>query len=59
MAPHWVKDAAEEHREQGKEWAGRLQADTEKHLPAYPAFCHTLTENFILASGLLPADKGR
>jgi GMP synthase (glutamine-hydrolysing) len=57
MAPHWVKDAAEEHHEQGEDWAERLQADTDRYLPAYPAFCRTLTENFVLASGLLPGDE--
>ncbi|HEY5386404.1 MAG TPA: type 1 glutamine amidotransferase [Thermoleophilia bacterium] len=54
MAPHWVRDAAKEHHEQGKDWIDRLQADTDRYLPAYPSFCRTLTENFVLASGLLP-----
>ena len=49
MAPHWVRG-----RGQGAPRAGRgldrerLQADTERYLPAYPSFCHTLTENFVL-----------
>lgn len=59
LAPHWVRDAAREHHEQGKGWHERLQADTDTYLPAYPSFCRTLTENFVLASGLLPADNGR
>ena len=59
MAPHWVKDAAKEHHEQGKDWVERLRADTDKYLPAYPSFCRTLTENFVLMSGLLPADQRR
>jgi GMP synthase (glutamine-hydrolysing) len=56
MAPHWVEDAAKEHAELGAAFAERLRADTEAQLPAYPDFCRKLTENFILTSGLLPAD---
>lgn len=56
LAPHWVRDAAKEHHEQGKEWAEQLQADTEKYLPDYPKFCHKLTENFVLTTGLLQKD---
>ena len=59
MAPHWVRDAAKEHHEQGKEWIDQLRADTATYLPAYPSFCRTLTENFVLASGLLPDDARR
>jgi GMP synthase (glutamine-hydrolysing) len=59
MAPHWVEDAAKEHHEQGKEWIDQLHADTVRHLPAYPSFCRTLTENFVRASDLIPADAGR
>jgi GMP synthase (glutamine-hydrolysing) len=59
LAPHWVRDAAQEHHEQGKDWLERLQADTDQYLPAYPSFCRLLTENFVLASGLLPADERR
>lgn len=56
MAPHWVEDAVREHAEFGAEFAERLRADTEALLPAYPDFCRKLTENFVLTSGLLPAD---
>jgi GMP synthase (glutamine-hydrolysing) len=59
MAPHWVQDAAKEHHEQGKGWVEQLEADTETYLPAYPSFCRTLTENFVVTSGLLPADGSR
>ncbi|MCX6364857.1 MAG: gamma-glutamyl-gamma-aminobutyrate hydrolase family protein [Actinobacteria bacterium] len=59
LAPHWVRDAAKEQRHQGKDWIEQLRADTARYLPAYPAFCRTLTENFVRASGLFPADKGR
>ena len=59
MAPHWVRDAAKEHHEQGKDWIERLHADTDRYLPEYPSFCRTLTENFVLMSGLLPADERR
>ncbi len=56
MAPHWVEDAVKEHSKLGPEFAEQLRADTERHLPGYPAFCRTLTENFVRASGLLPSD---
>lgn len=56
IAPHWVEDAAKQHIRLGEEWARRLHADTESFLPAYPAFCRKLTENFVCASGLLPCD---
>ncbi|MCX6373672.1 MAG: type 1 glutamine amidotransferase [Actinobacteria bacterium] len=57
MAPHWVRDAAKERHEQGEGWIERLRADTDRYLPAYPSFCRTLTENFVLTSGLVPADE--
>jgi len=56
MAPHWVRDAAREHPHFDAAAIVRLEADTAEHLPAYPAFCRRLTENFVLTSGLLPAD---
>jgi GMP synthase (glutamine-hydrolysing) len=56
MAPHWVEDLAREQKHLGTEFAERLRADTEEHLPGYPAFCDRLVENFVLASGLLSAD---
>ena len=59
LAPHWVRDAAKEQHHLGEDWAAQLRADTERYLPAYPTFCRTLTENFVHAGGLLPADKGR
>jgi GMP synthase (glutamine-hydrolysing) len=59
LAPHWVEDAAKEHKEQGKDWLERLRADTDRFLPQYPSFCRILTENFVRESGLLPADKRR
>jgi GMP synthase-like glutamine amidotransferase len=59
MAPHWVRDAAAEYHEQGKDWMDELRADTDRYLPAYPSFCRTLTENFVLMSGLLSADERR
>jgi hypothetical protein len=46
----------QEHPELGAGFAERLRADTEARLPAYPGFCRTLTENFVVTSGLLPAD---
>ena len=59
MAPHWVRDAAKQHHEQGKDWIEQLHADTDRYLPEYPSFCRKLTENFVLMSGLLPADERR
>ena len=56
MAPHWVKDVAEEHSEQGADWIEQLRADTERYLPTYPALCRRITENFVLTCGLLPTD---
>lgn len=53
MAPHWVEDAIKEHKHVGEEFGDRLRVDTERHLPAYPAFCRRLTENFLSMSGLL------
>jgi len=57
LAPHWVRDAAEEQHHQGKDWIERLHADTDRYLPAYPSFCRRVTENFVATSGLLPADQ--
>jgi len=57
MAPHWVEDAAKEHPEFGPEFAEQLRVETAARLPAYPSFCRKLTENFVLMSGLLPADE--
>jgi GMP synthase-like glutamine amidotransferase len=56
MAPHWVRDAARKHPHLDAASIARLEADTAEYLPAYPAFCRRLTENFVLTSGLLPAD---
>ncbi len=56
MAPHWVRDAIKEQKHLGEGFAEKLRAETEKRLPAYPAFCRLLTENFLVASGLLPRD---
>jgi GMP synthase-like glutamine amidotransferase len=55
MAPHWVRDAVSEYKHFGEEFAAELRADTEQRLPAYPAFCRRLTENFVITTGLLPA----
>jgi GMP synthase (glutamine-hydrolysing) len=56
MAPHWVRDASKEQKRLGEEFAEALRAETERRLPAYPAFCRRLTENFLLTSGLLDAE---
>lgn len=54
MASHWVHEAIEAHRDLGEEFAARLRAETEERLPANPAFCRRLTENFVHAADLLP-----
>ncbi len=54
MAPHWVRDALSEYKHFGVEFARELRAETERRLPAYPAFCRHITKNFLLACGLLP-----
>jgi GMP synthase-like glutamine amidotransferase len=56
MAPHWVEDAVKEYEHFGPAFVEGLQAETRERIPAYPEFCRTLTENFVLTSGLLPAD---
>jgi len=56
MAPHWVRDAIREFKHFGEAFAEALRTETEQRLPAYPSFCHRLTENFALTSGLLPTD---
>jgi GMP synthase (glutamine-hydrolysing) len=56
LAPHWVVDAVKDHPECGRGFAEELREQTEAFLPAYPAFCRTLTENFVLMCGLLPSD---
>ena len=56
MAPHWVQDAAAENKHLGEEFAEELRAETERRLPAYPAFCRRITENFVLNSGLSHAE---
>jgi GMP synthase-like glutamine amidotransferase len=53
MAPHWVRDAAQEMKHLGPGFAEDLRRETEERLPDYPAFCRRLTENFLLASNLL------
>lgn len=55
MAPHWIRDAVRAHKHFGKDFAEELRAETEKRLPAYPAFCKRITGNFLHASGLLGA----
>ena len=52
MAPHWVRDAIAQYKHLDAGFAEELQAETERRLPDYPAFCHRLTENFVHAGGL-------
>ncbi len=44
-----------EQKHLGPEFAAQLQADTDRYLPGYPAFCAKLTGNFVRAAGLLPS----
>ena len=55
MAPHWVRDAVKEQKHLGAGFEDQLRRDTDERLPAYPAFCRRITENFLVTSGLLPA----
>ena len=55
MAPHWVRDAVKEQKHLGESFAEKLRAETDERLPAYPAFCRRITENFVVNAGLLPA----
>ena len=55
MAPHWVRDAVQEQKHLGPAFADELRRETDERLPAYPAFCRRLTENFVVTAGLLPA----
>ena len=55
MAPHWVRDAVKEQKHLGEAFAEKLRAETDERLPAYPAFCRRITENFVVTAGLLPA----
>ena len=56
LAPHWVVDAAKAHPELGEDLGERLRAQTDEHLPGNAAFCRTLTENFVITTGLLRAE---
>jgi GMP synthase (glutamine-hydrolysing) len=56
MAPHWLEDAVQNYKHLAPDFAERLRDETAERLPAYPAFCDRLVENFLLTSGLLPAD---
>ena len=47
MAPHWVRDAVKEQKHLGAAFAEKLRAETDERLPAYPAFCRRITENFV------------
>lgn len=56
MAPHWIDTAAKKHRDLEPSFVQKLHEQTEALLPAYPAFCHRLTSNFVAVSGLLPEE---
>ena len=53
IASHWVDDAASNYSRLGEAWARQLREDTEKNLPGNASLCRTLTENFVLSTGLL------
>ena len=52
MAPHWVRDAIQEQKHLGEGFAEQLRTETDDRLPAYPAFCRRITENFVVNAGL-------
>jgi GMP synthase-like glutamine amidotransferase len=57
MIERWVADEVKdlEHRFPGL--AEAMSAETPRRLAANEAFCRRLTSNFVLTSGLLPAEK--
>jgi GMP synthase (glutamine-hydrolysing) len=57
MIERWIVDEAKdlEHRFPGL--AEAMRAETPERLAANEAFCRRLTTNFVLTSGLLPAEK--
>jgi GMP synthase-like glutamine amidotransferase len=53
MLPHWLDDAAKQHREQGPDFVARLRDDPERSLPSSPALCPAMVRNFVSHCGLL------
>ncbi len=57
MIERWIVDEAKDIERRFPGLAARLRAETPGRLAANDAFCARLTRNFLLTSGLLPAEK--
>ena len=55
IAPHWTEEAVKGYARLGDDWARRLREDTQANLRSGAVLCHTMTQNFVLSSGLLSA----
>lgn len=58
MIERWINDEAKDLERRFPGLAAAMRAETPGRLEANEAFCRRLTTNFVLTSGLLPADKG-
>lgn len=57
MIERWIADEAKDLDRRFPGLAEKMRAETPARLPANAAFCRRLTENFLLTSGLLPAEE--
>lgn len=57
MIARWIEDEEKDLAHRFPGLAERMRAETPERLPANEAFCRLLTKNFLLTSGLLPADN--
>jgi GMP synthase (glutamine-hydrolysing) len=57
MIEHWIVDEAKDLERHFPGLATTMRAETPSRLAANEAFCRRLTTNFLLTSGLLPAEK--
>jgi GMP synthase (glutamine-hydrolysing) len=57
MIEHWIVDEAKDLAHRFPGLAEKMRDETPRRLAANEAFCRLLTKNFLLTSGLLPADR--
>lgn len=57
MIENWIVDEAKDLERRFPGLAERMRAETPRRLAANEAFCRRLTKNFLLTSGLLPAEE--
>ena len=57
MIERWISDEAKDLERRFPGLAQTMRAETPARLAANEGFCRRLTTNFVLTSGLLPADK--